>query len=181
MRSCITQHHRRPILGRQSLHLLVEQFAQVVLFDRRQRRIGHGHVRRIDAVDNALSLPLYRFAHAQGAAIGHFVHPARHRLAPADGGRLAGQGQKCCLKGVLGVVFIAQQAAAHTEDHALVPPDQQLKRRFIAQPREALQQFGVRQTVGVGVLRTMKMGEEGIQTAAAHRQILQEIALCLYY
>jgi hypothetical protein len=53
-----------------------------------------------------------------------------------------------------------------------MPLHQQLKRRFIAQPHEAIQQFGVGQTVGVGRMFAMEANENGIQSAAAQRQIL---------
>src|SRR5262249_31090179 len=65
--------------------------------------------------------------------------------ALANRAGLARQDEEGRLENVLGVVPVAEQAAAHRQDHAAVPSHQGFKGGFIPCRRKALQQLRVRE------------------------------------
>src|SRR5262249_47619183 len=81
-------------------------------------------------------------------AIGHSIQPTAHRLALADGSRLANQHEKRGLKGVFDGLFIREDAAAHPEDHRAKALDQGFKGDLIPIEGETLQQLGIRRILG---------------------------------
>ena len=80
----------------------------------------------------------------EGHAVGDPVQPRAQRAAPGDRPRFAGEHQKGRLKGVLGVVVVADDAAADAEDHRAVTADEGFKGRFVPLLDEGGKQLTVR-------------------------------------
>jgi hypothetical protein len=59
--------------------------------------------------------------HLQRQAVRHPVEPATHRLLPPQRGGLAAEDQKGRLEGILGVLQMAKDMTADTQDHWPVP------------------------------------------------------------
>jgi hypothetical protein len=72
------------------------------------------------------------------------VQPVGDSFSGPDGERFAGEDQKGRLKGILGVVVIADNSPAHAEDHRAMAPSQGRKGRFVVLVDERRQQLGVR-------------------------------------
>jgi hypothetical protein len=71
------------------------------------------------------------------------VQPGAQRVLPPDGGRLAGEHQKCGLPGLLGVVGMAEHPAADPQYHRPVALDQGDERGLVPARDEAVQQVVV--------------------------------------
>jgi hypothetical protein len=80
--------------------------------------------------------------------IGNLVEPAAQTFLVANGASPARQHQEGGLEGVLGVLLVAKDAAAQTQDHGPVPLNQGGKGRLIAVTSEALEQLAVAEAVG---------------------------------
>ena len=78
-------------------------------------------------------------------AVRHAVQPAAQGLAPPDRAGLLDQDEEGRLEGVLGVVGVAEDAAADREHHRPVPRHQGLERRRIGLGEEAVEELGVGQ------------------------------------
>src|SRR5262249_44752796 len=78
----------------------------------------------------------------QSGSVGDAVEPVRDLLGGACRG-LADENEESCLKGVLGVVVTAEEAAAHPPDHRPVPADQGREGRFFAVGQVAIQALAV--------------------------------------
>jgi hypothetical protein len=72
-------------------------------------------------------------------ALSDGVQPGPHRFFLSDGARPAREDQKSCLKSVFGLVEIAQEPSANTEDHGTMPPHQKRKRLLVPLVDEAVQ------------------------------------------
>ena len=86
-----------------------------------------------------------------GRAHGDAVEPARDLLPAHDRGRLPGQDQEGRLEGVLGLVRIAQDAAADAQHHRPVPLHQLgecLLGRLVPTREESLEQLLVAERPG---------------------------------
>jgi hypothetical protein len=100
----------------------------------------------------AASLPGAFAAKRQGSAERHLVKPTRQRIALADGGSFAGEDKNRGLKSIFRIVSIVQNPLTYTKDQSRVPPQQQLKRRFITIRKKALQQNAVRNAALHGIM-----------------------------
>ncbi len=100
------------------------------------------------------SLALLRAARVRASLAvrhGDAVQPARDLLAAADRGRLPRQHQERRLEGVLGLVRVAQDAAADAQHHRPVPLHQlreRLLRRLVPTRQEPVEQLLVAQRAG---------------------------------
>src|SRR5262249_25548634 len=88
----------------------------------------------------------------QCGTVGDAVEPIADQVALAEARGLAGQHQERRLERVFGVVVVAKDAAAHSQNHRPVPPHDCRKRLFIPRPGEKLDELRVR-NLGAG-LRT---------------------------
>lgn len=74
-----------------------------------------------------------------GDPAGYAMQPARQRRSAADGSGLAGERQERGLECVLGQLMVAEYAAADSQHHRTMPPDEQLECVAVAvvrKPRE---------------------------------------------
>ncbi len=78
----------------------------------------------------------------------HAVQPAADRLAPADRAGPARQDQERRLRGVLGVVVVAQDLPADAQDHRRMTIDQRRESRLVPMLDESLEQLAVGQSAG---------------------------------
>jgi hypothetical protein len=63
--------------------------------------------------------------------VGDAVQPAADHLSRRNGSGLADEDKECGLEGVVGVVVVSQQPAAHAQDHRPMPAHQGFKGRFV--------------------------------------------------
>jgi hypothetical protein len=106
-----------------------------------------------------------------GDAPGDAVQPAADGSPPANGGGPAGQHEERGLEGVLGVVRVGHQAAAHAQHHRPVPLHEQGERRLLAAVAEPLEQLPVRQVApGLRVGPLAQAAEELAQRPGLHGQ-----------
>jgi hypothetical protein len=84
-------------------------------------------------------------AQPPGDAAGCAVQETRQRFAATDSSGPARQYQEGRLKGVVGVMDIAQQAAADAEDERAVPLEKRGEGGFVALLGEAVQQLTIGQ------------------------------------
>src|SRR5262249_22190230 len=87
-----------------------------------------------------------------GPAAPHSVERAGQGLALADRAGLPGQEEEGGLEGVLGILLLAQGAAADAQHHRPVPPQQRLERRLVVPGQEGVEQ------VTVGLLDPLLVG-----------------------
>jgi hypothetical protein len=128
------------ILVGQAAQLLVEQGLQVVP----EVVFGHGrfgHLRHLPLARPPLGGCGPRL---QRRLLGHAVEPVGDHLPRYDRGRLADEDEEGGLEGVLGVVVIAQDTAAHTPDHRAMPTHQGCQSRLVTTAEVVLQQLPVR-------------------------------------
>ena len=81
----------------------------------------------------------------EGGAVGDAVQPAGDGLAVGHGGGLPGQHEEGRLKGILGVLGVAQHTAADGQDHRPVPPHKGGEGAVVAAGDEPSEQLPVRQ------------------------------------
>jgi hypothetical protein len=96
----------------QSLDFLIHHRQQ---FPRRSFRDGIAVVDRLWQRHGLLAPAHAEFAGIQGDVIGNVIEPARQRRSPPDRRRPAGEGQEGRLKGILGIVQVAQYTLAHPQ------------------------------------------------------------------
>jgi hypothetical protein len=82
-------------------------------------------------------------ARTQRDAPGDTVQPARERAPLSDGSGFAHEHKESRLKGVLGIVKIAEDSPANGKDHRTVALHQKPERRLLPRSTETLQQFPV--------------------------------------
>jgi hypothetical protein len=75
--------------------------------------------------------------------VGDPMQPGRQRFRGINFRSLTGQDEEDRLKGILGIVHIAQNAPANMVHQGAVPIDQSCKRRFISIGDESVQKPGV--------------------------------------
>jgi hypothetical protein len=80
--------------------------------------------------------------------IGNPVEPVAQTFLVADSAGAARQHKEGGLEGVLGVVLVAEDAAAHAQDHGPVSLNQGGESGLVAVVGEALEQLTVAKTVG---------------------------------
>jgi hypothetical protein len=80
-----------------------------------------------------------------GETVGHLIQPRTYRIVPAQGPGLPGEDEKGSLGRILGIVNVAQHAAADAKYHGAVPPHERCKSRLIVLLAETVQQLAVRQ------------------------------------
>src|SRR5262249_58784327 len=134
----IAQHHRKAVLLRETIHLLVEDHREIA-----PRYFRGWIIRRFHTLESG-GIVRRDLASEVGPGMepdttGHAIQPAGDRLAPADATGFPSQREEGGLEGVLGVMGVVEHASAHAEYHALMAPDQQLEGGFIPLPREPLQ------------------------------------------
>jgi hypothetical protein len=81
----------------------------------------------------------------KGGTVGDSIKPARQRPRLANGGSALGQGKEGRLKGILGVVFVAEDSTTDTQDQPAVTLDQGRERGLLALINETLQELGIAQ------------------------------------
>jgi hypothetical protein len=162
----VTEQQRHPLRLREPRQFLVEQAAQLAPGDV-LGRVGGVYTRAGDVRRGPPTL-----APGQGLArqaVGDAVQPAADRLAASDRRGLARQDQEGGLEGVLGIVGVAEDAAADAEHHRPVAADEGLERRFVARHGEALEQVGV---AGVGgappPYQRAQVAEDGVGVRGGH-------------
>src|SRR5688572_2894136 len=89
------------------------------------------------------------------------MQPAADRLLPLNRSRLAGEDQEGCLKRVLGVVGISQDAPADTKDHRPMSAHQPSEAGLIVLEGEVPQELAV----GANVLDTVGQPVKPVQDA----------------
>jgi hypothetical protein len=100
----------------------------------------------------------------------HSMKPAGQRLALANGGGPPCQEQEGGLEGVLGVLLVAEPAAAQVEDHGPVPPQHRLEGRLVVVAQEGADQFAVGPLVGGPVGgQVADVAEDRSQCCRGHR------------
>jgi hypothetical protein len=82
-------------------------------------------------------------------AAGRGVKPIRYRLPRANRVRQSRQAQEYCLKDVVGIGSIADQAPSGTEHHWPVPVEQNLERPLVVRVNELPQKMRVRLARGL--------------------------------
>ena len=97
----------------------------------------------------------------EGHAAGDAMQPAGQLLATSDRGSPVGQNQERSLKGVLGVLRVAEYGPADTQDHRPMTLHQGGEGRFVALVEVALEQVGVRQHGLAADSQTVEETEEG--------------------
>jgi hypothetical protein len=147
----VAEHDRPAIRLRQAGDLVVEDRPNVAPQHVR-RAVGRRDVGQRGAVNRRAPRPS---AGPAGDPIRHLVEPARDGLPFADGTGPARQDEERGLKGVLGILFLTQDAAAEVEHHRAVPPHQQLERRLVAPTGKAVKQIRI---------RNLARSEQAVQT-----------------
>ena len=108
-------------------------------------------------------------AQVRGDVIRDPVQPGAQRVLAPDGGRLAGEHQKCGLPGVLGVVGMAEHPAADAQHHRPVALDQGGERGLVPARDEAVQQVAVGGRVrGRRGRQLADVMQNGVQMSVAH-------------
>ena len=79
----------------------------------------------------------------QGGALRDAVKPAGNRAGRLNGGGSADQDEKCGLKRVFGVLFVAEDTVADAEDHGTVAAHEDRERPLVALLDEAAQKVAV--------------------------------------
>src|SRR5262249_50572 len=82
----------------------------------------------------------------QSRAVGHAVKPVAQQLTLLQGDGFANQDQEGGLKRVLRIMDTPKYAAAYTQHHRPMPPDQRFKGAFVLAPHETVQQSCRRQS-----------------------------------
>src|SRR5262249_23462959 len=100
-----------------------------------------------------------------GGTAGHAVEPVADPLARPDGSGLAHEDEEGGLEGVLRVMSVTKQPAAHAQHHRPVPAHQRRERFLVAPDDEAVQELTVRKTAGVA----QKSGPAQTPKDAAHQ------------
>jgi hypothetical protein len=106
-------------------------------------------VRHVDHLPLPGALPSDPGPRLQSGAVRYAKQPTAQRLRRGDRSRLAGEYQKRRLKGVLGIVQVEQDAAAHAHDHRAVPAEECREGVFILLPDETSEQLRVGQAAAV--------------------------------
>ena len=129
----VAQHDRQTMLLGEAVDLAVEQGEPFAV----ARRDPARHVFErflLGATADAHGLGL------QGNAISDAVEPGADALPRHDCGGLADEDEKGGLEGVVGVVHVAEDAAANAEHHRSMAAHDGRKRRFLVPVEVALQQ-----------------------------------------
>jgi hypothetical protein len=85
----------------------------------------------------------------------------------ADRGRFFGQDEEGGVEGILGILLVVQDPAAHTQDHRAVPPGEGSERLLVLPAEEGIQELVVGLvTAGGGQLADV--AENGVQGGVGH-------------
>jgi hypothetical protein len=136
----IAENDWKPVVFGQAVQFLIQQGLQItplVLLG----SFGCGQLRHLLLSASPLRRHGFRF---HGRAEGDTVQPVGNLLPRPDGRRFAGEDQKGRLKGVLGIVMIADDTTADAEDHWAVTTDKGFKGRFVLLVDEGRQQLPIR-------------------------------------
>ncbi len=134
----VAQHEYGAVLVGQPAQFLVQQRQEIARAVGSRHRLGH-----------RIHLPLSRRpasgcrARLKRRLTGHAVQPVGEHLARRHRGGLADEDQKGGLKGVLGVLGVAQPAPAHAPDKGGVTAHQGRKRRPVLLLQEAREQLAI--------------------------------------
>ncbi len=150
----VTEHEWFAIFSRQVIDRAVQHRAQVAP-DRVLRR-GRRHLVEVCIGGPP---PQRRRFRLQRRAVRDAVEPVAEQFRLTQRPRLADEQEKCGLKGVLGIVAVAQDAPAHAEDHRPVALQQRGKRRLVAALDELLQQTDVG-CLAAGATEVVKDGSQ---------------------
>jgi hypothetical protein len=135
----ITKDDRRAVLFRKAIDLFIQDGSKFVRGGYLGRTFGWLRLQRADVV----LLPVLPFRGQllgfQSDPKGYLAQPAGDGFPFADRASFSDQGEERRLEGVLGVLFMAQHAAADVQNHRPVTPNQDLERRLIALADETLQ------------------------------------------
>jgi hypothetical protein len=138
------QEHRRPVLLRQAIQLIVEQPVGVRVGT--GLRVGCGKAIEVEpGLGGVAPLPV---CDSSSNPPGDPEEPPGGPSA-ADLSGLPGQGEEHCLRRVLGGVVVVQDTPADPQDEPGVPPDQKLERPGVAVGGEPEQEFVVGRRRGV--------------------------------
>jgi hypothetical protein len=103
----------------------------------------------------------------QGGSVGDAVQPATEHIALADGPGLANEDKKGRLKGIFGIVPVAQDTATDGQDHGSMALHQGGKGSLVAAGQEGFQQFSVRQIVA-GASENVQVANQPVQLPGWH-------------
>src|SRR5262249_1267966 len=135
----IAQQQRSTAIFRQPAQFLVERRAQLAP-EQIVIRLRHG-------IDLSLCFmaapPRAVGACAQGQTLGDSVQPTTEGVRATNPAGLTRQHEKRGLKNVFGILFVAQQTAAHAPDEWAMTPNKGRKGRFLTALDEALQELSV--------------------------------------
>ena len=142
----------------------LQQFALIVL----GRRDGVRHGFDLSFLCPA---PEGRRPGAESGAVGDAVEPASDGLAVGDGGGLLGQDEEGRLEGVLGVLGVAEDAAADGQHHRPVPAHQGREGGVVAAGDELAEQLPVREAAAVGQRRLAEPPEHHPHATRLHARL----------
>ncbi|HEV3079955.1 MAG TPA: hypothetical protein VGY66_09255 [Gemmataceae bacterium] len=91
----------------------------------------------------ALTTPPDTAANFPSDSQGHSVQPTSHRIAPGYRPRLSREHQKCGLEGILGVLFLDQDAPAHAKHQRSMALHERREGFFVAMLDELPQQVRI--------------------------------------
>jgi len=139
LRPClqVTQHQRSAIFLRQAPQFFIQHQTQLTPGDVVQRIAGRlrNHAAFVSGAAPRLS------SQALSAVVGNAVQPTAQRLALANRTCLASQDEERGLEGVLSVLSMVQDAAAHAQHHRTMTLHQRGECRFRSLVQEAFEQL----------------------------------------
>jgi hypothetical protein len=150
----IAEHQRRPVTFGEPLQLLVEDGAGLAQGQRVAVVGSH-----VDVLEFLVS-PGRGGARPQCQVVRNLVKPAAEGGTVADGGGLAGQDEKRGLEDVLGILGLAQDAAARPQHEGAMPPHQRSEGCLVTVCGEAPEQFLVCQAIDVRRRQAPEMSED---------------------
>ena len=133
----VAEDQRRSVSVRQEGELLVKGLEKLPQFQHTDcSLIGAGYLRWEGLHD----VPSELLAEVARDPKGHPVKPTAQRFLLANRAYLLGKDEEGGLAGILGIVFVAQDASANAEHHAAMPVDESCKTCLIpcVEPREQI-------------------------------------------
>jgi hypothetical protein len=95
------------------------------------------------------ALTRYTIANLKRQPIGDAVQPVGDRFAPSQDGCLASQNEKGSLKGILGIVIVAQDSTTDSKNHRSMPVDQSAERVLVVVVDKSRQELAIRFACGL--------------------------------
>lgn len=150
----LSEHQGHAVLLRQAAELLVQGAGVGPLCGR------PGCGLRFCGPPPGVGLP-----HLPGGEVGDPVKPTGDRVRPPDGGRFADQHEEGRLKGVLGVVRVAEHPLAHGRHHRPVAVDEGLEGRVVAAGDQGGDELPITR---LGARDAVQTPEKAVQASGLH-------------